>query len=273
MQKELIKLEAFKLVEHPVVIHIDLDVLILKPMDDVIDFMLNPKTQHNNLDKLPLMWHDKLIPDDIRLLFTKDYNMVGPRRPDKPYQGGFFIIKPSLEVYKEFVEIVKEGDFHVGGGWGKKVGPFYGAMTIQGLLPYFYDCLHPGYAVELNRCVYNNMNDNPMLERKNGEKGCRTDQQTCEDCRSRPKEDVVTFHFTICQKPWICMKYESQQDKFKLCREMNHQWYVYRSELEQSWGRSGRGEGDFKGDHYLGYCRNRGAEGYIPISLPYGQGN
>ena len=37
-------------------------------------------------------------------------------------------------------------------------------MTIQGLLPYYYEHLHPGRAVELNRCVYNNMADNPTTE-------------------------------------------------------------------------------------------------------------
>lgn len=240
-------------------------------MDDVIDFMLHPKSVEVPNENLPLMWPDQPIPDDIQLLFTKDYNMVGPKRPDKPYQGGFFMIKPSLGVYNEFVSIVKEGDYHTKGGWGKKVGPFYGGMTIQGLLPYYYEHLHPGHAVELNRCVYNNMSDNPMLERKNGEKRCRTDQDACEDCRFRRKEDVATFHFTICQKPWSCLKYQHQKDTFQLCREMNHEWYVYRSELEQSWGRSGRGEGELKADHYLGYCRHGGASGYIPIALPYGR--
>ncbi|KAG7348233.1 hypothetical protein IV203_016938 [Nitzschia inconspicua] len=270
-EKELIKLEAYRLVQHPLVIHVDLDVLILKPMDDVIDFMLHPTTRQYNLQKVPLMWPEKPIPNDIQLLFTKDYNMVGPKRRDKPFQGGFFIIKPSLEAYDEFIRIVKEGDYHVKGGWGKKVGPFYGGMTIQGLLPYFYEHLHPGRAVELNRCIYNNMNDNPFMERKNGEKRCRTDQESCEDCRFRPKEDVVTFHFTICQKPWSCLSFRSQQDKFKLCREMNHEWFAYRSKLEQTWGRSGFGPGEFKPNHYLGYCSDRGTGGYLPIALPYGQ--
>jgi hypothetical protein len=267
------------LTQHPIVIHVDLDVLILKPMDDIIDFMLQPKSVRRAKDAhthshshLPLMWPEKPIPDDIQLLFTKDYNMVGPKRPDKPFQGGFFVLKPNLGVYQEFVNIVKEGDYHIKGGWGKKVGPFYGGMTIQGLLPYFFEYLHPGHAVELNRCVYNNMSDNPMVESNNKTNHCRTNQETCEDCRLRPKEDVVTFHYTICRKPWFCLSYDNQLGQyFRLCREMFHEWYVYRSELEQSWGRSGRGEGQFKADRFLGYCRHVGVDGYIPIEFPVGK--
>jgi hypothetical protein len=240
-------------------------------MDNIIDFILRPESFRHSNAHLPLMWPEKPIPDDIQLLFTKDYNMVGPKRPDKPFQGGFFVLKPSMDVYDEFVKIVKEGDYHVQGGWGKKVGPFYGGMTIQGLLPYFYEHLHPEHAVELNRCVYNNMSDNPMVKLQKKFDRCRTDQDTCEDCRFRPKEDVVTFHFTICRKPWSCLNYESQQENFRLCREMNHEWYVYRSELEQSWGRTGLGDGRLKPDHYLGYCRHDGDDGYIPISFPIGE--
>ena len=70
-------------------------------------------------------------------------------------------------------------------GWGGVVGPFHGGMTIQGLLPWYYEEVHPGMAVELNRCVYNNMADNPTTEKslKNGtlQGRCRTNEEVC--CR------------------------------------------------------------------------------------------
>jgi hypothetical protein len=169
-EKELIKLEAYRLTQHPVVVHLDLDVLVLKPMDDVIDLMRNPSSyiaNGNNNSNSPIMWPEKSIPDNISLIFTKDYNVVAPRRPDKPFQGGFFMVKPSKEIYQEIVEIVRKGDYtdkNNKKGWGGKVGPFHGGMTIQGLLPWYYEYLHPGMAVELNRCVYNNMADNPTTE-------------------------------------------------------------------------------------------------------------
>ena len=112
------------------------------------------------------------------------------------------------------------------------------------------------------------MSDKPKLVRDNGTERCRTNEETCEDCRFRPKDQITTFHFTICQKPWSCLRYKSQQDKFKLCREMNHEWYAYRSRLEQSWGRSGHGEGELKAEHYLGYCKREGLKGYVPMLMP-----
>lgn len=261
------------MIEHPVVIHLDLDVLINKPMDDVLDFMINPERYKNSpelLSKIPLMWPEKDIPDDISLLFTKDYNVVAPKRHDKPYQGGFFVIKPNLETYDEFLDILRKGDYDVKKGWGNKVGPFYGGMTIQGLLPWYYEYIHPGRSVELNRCRYNNMSDKPYLQRDNGTRPCRTKEEKCEDCRYTKFDDVFTFHFTICQKPWMCLGYKLRKEEFKLCRTMNRKWYMLRSELEASWGRSGTGTGSFNHDHYNGFCSGNGVKNYQQIQKPYG---
>lgn len=260
--------------DYPIVIHLDLDVIIAKPMDDVLDFMMNPKRYKNSpelLSKIPIMWPEKDIPDDISFLFTKDYNVVAPRRADKPYQGGFFAIKPSLETYKDFVDIVRSGNYDVKKGWGKKVGPFYGGMTVQGLFPWYYEYVRPGISVELNRCKYNNMNDNPYIEHEKRAKRCRTNEEECEDCRRTNADDIVTFHFTICQKPWNCLSFHKNNSDSVLCREMNQKWYQYRSELEASWGRSGLGSGAYKVDRYKGYCSTMGKKGYQSIPKPYGK--
>jgi hypothetical protein len=42
--------------------------------------------------------------------------MVPPTREHKPVQGGFLVLRPDMAVYKEFVEIVKEGNFQEGKG-------------------------------------------------------------------------------------------------------------------------------------------------------------
>ena len=41
-EKELVKLEAYTLTDHPVVVHLDLDVIVLKPFDALFDWMLSP---------------------------------------------------------------------------------------------------------------------------------------------------------------------------------------------------------------------------------------
>ena len=194
-------MEAYTIVEHSLVVHLDLDTLILKPLDDLFDVMLGKSADASKLD---VMWKDIPIPKRIDAFVTRDYNMVHPGTKFKPVQGGFLVLRPSMKTYQEFVNIIREGDFREHGGWGGKVGPFYGSMTFQGIIPYYYDYLHPNTSVELNRCVYNQMCDNPRDEPTvhdivHGK--CRTGESECEDCRSRPLEDVATAHFTLCQKP------------------------------------------------------------------------
>jgi len=199
--------------------------------------------------------------------------MVGPSRKYKPVQGGFLVLRPDMAVYQEFVEIVKKGDFRQKGGWGGIVGPFYGSMTFQGIVPYYYDVLHQNEAVELNRCVYNQMADNPKDKRTVNDipQGrCRTNEEECEDCRSRPFEDVVSAHFTLCQKPWLCLPQNSDIIQQRLCRKLHREWHQIRSDLEQSWGRSATGNGEYQPDHFNGHCSSFGKKGYIPIAPPYG---
>lgn len=149
-EKELIKLEAFTLSEHQVVVLMDLDVLVMKPMDHLFDFILDSSKVPSRDD---LLWREnQTIPETINLLYTTDYAMVSPGRPVKPTQGGFVILRPNRTIYDEYVQIVTKGDFRDkdGAGWGGKTGKFWGAMTFQGLIPYYFQILHPGHAVELN---------------------------------------------------------------------------------------------------------------------------
>lgn len=274
-EKELIKLEAYTLTDYPIVVHLDLDVLVLKPMDEIFDMMLmNSKSAIPNSDVI--MWPDQPRPETgahIQALFTMDYNMVGPGNKYKPVQGGFLVIRPDMAVYQEFREIVRIGDFQPSKGWGGMVGPFHGSMTFQGLIPYYYNVLHTGHSIELNRCIYNQMADNPRTGKTINDVvsgACRVGTTECEDCRSRPIEDVVTTHFTLCQKPWWCLPHTENKIQHRLCRKLTHEWYRVRSELEESWGRPAKGPGSFDSDQFYGYCKNHGHQGYIPIEMPYG---
>jgi hypothetical protein len=137
-EKELIKLAAFTLTQHALVVLLDLDVLVLKPLDRLFDFMLDT-TQLPEPDDL-LYWNRPAltgrnaepltIPARLDLLYTTDYAMVNAERHIKPTQGGFVILRPNQTVYEDFVRIVKEGDFRFEGGgdlgWGGRTGRFWG---------------------------------------------------------------------------------------------------------------------------------------------------
>ena len=274
-EKELIKLEAFTLTDHPVVVLMDLDVLVMKPMDHLIDFILDP-TKLPDRDNLLWRKDQTTIPETIDLLYTTDYAMVNPGRKVKPTQGGFVILRPNRTIYDEFVEVIKEGDFRDtdGAGWGGKTGKFWGAMTFQGLIPYYFQVLHPNRAVELNWCVWNNMcspsRDKGVDSQDQPAGDCFTQQENCEDCRNRPVTDVALTHFTVCQKPWLCHGHDQNKIASRLCRDLHHAWFEMRSSMEISWGRSGWGTGLWNRDHFRGYCSSYGKAGYQAIEKPYG---
>jgi hypothetical protein len=223
----------------------------------------------------------------ISLLYTLDYNMVGPFRRIKPIQGGFVVLRPSEATYQNLVDIVRVGDYRDNGGWGGKTMKFYGGMTIQGLLPYYWLVLNEHNAhgehqsVELNRCVYNNMASSHRKGWAEGEVNgtCyirSPNNDDCEDCRLRSIEQVKTTHFTVCQKPWLCQRHvgggTTDQRTHLLCRKLHHEWFRIRSQMEQSWGRRGLGSATNFSDfnHFYGYCDKRGQQGYHLIQKPYG---
>ena len=104
--------------------HLDLDSLILQPFDDLYDSMLN-----GDNGALPVM-HNKMVPRNIEAFYTKDYNMVQPGHKHPGVQGGFLVIKPSMDYFEEYKQVILEGNFKKGAGWGKKYGGYFGAQQI-----------------------------------------------------------------------------------------------------------------------------------------------
>ena len=287
---EFIKLWAYTLVDYPLVVHLDLDTMVLKPMDELFDAAL----QSGDTRKIDsVMWpkehHDgttatttkKTTSDTsssssnsrIDAFFTRDYNMRKPGKLPVGVQGGFLVLRPSMKVFEEFQNIIRKGDFQRGKGWGGLgFGPFYGSMTFQGIIPYYYDAMHPGTAVELNRCVYNQMADNPRDQKtvNNVVSGkCRDGREDCEDCRERGIGEVATAHFTLCQKPWECLAHSHDTLQDNLCRMLFGEWYRIRADLERPNVAKDVvvGEGKFKPEHFRGFCNGSGKKGYIPLKI------
>jgi len=264
-EKEYVKLHAYTLLDHPVVVHLDLDTIVLRPMDGLFDAMLNDDNSAaaNDMNKLPIMF-DKPLPPRVDAYFTRDYNMVKAGKKHVGVQGGFLVLRPSMEVYNNYVDIIREGNFVEGKGWGGLgYGPFYGSLTIQGIVPYYYDELHPNTAVELNRCYYNSMADNPRDKKTVNDVvsgNCRDGRDECEDCRDIDVTEISTAHFTLCQKPWSCLPHGQDMLQHRLCRKLHHEWFRVRADLEGK-----NGEGQFQPDQFFGFCNHSGGRGYIPI--------
>lgn len=54
----------------------------------------------------------------------------------------FSLVSPSPHLYARFdvSQIVKDTPFYPLKGWGgSKIGLFWGGVTVQGLLPYYYE--------------------------------------------------------------------------------------------------------------------------------------
>jgi hypothetical protein len=70
--KELIKLEAYTFTEYPVVVHLDIDFLLLKPLDDLFDAMLMENEAADPFSRIHRMYPDKPKPSRINAFFTRD---------------------------------------------------------------------------------------------------------------------------------------------------------------------------------------------------------
>lgn len=282
-EKEWLKLYIYLLTDYPVAIHLDLDVLILQPLDDLFDAMLFGAQFHAG------MWNNDDMPQpqpkNANAFFTRDYNMVAPGQRQNHQvgvQGGFLGVRPDPQVFAEYIDIILEGNFTVTKGWGLAYGGYYGAATIQGLAAYYYGHVRPGTALELNRCLYNNMADNPRAG-PNFQNKCRTNEQECEDCRLTELSLVKSVHYTECYKPWRCVAWSVEgwkPDKRDQCLLFHYEWFRMRYSLERFWRdratdstamtlperlNLAAGSGPAR---TLSYCTNNGPTSYIPLIIP-----
>ena len=204
-EKEFLKLYSYTMQEYPLVVHLDIDFLVLKPMDDLFDSFFESDAKTKEIPHA--MWpKDRQWTGRIEAMFTRDYPMSKPGREvaHVGMQGGFFIVRPNQTAFDELVHLIRQGNFKAGwyadtrdGGRVKYPG-FYGAAMIQGLIGFYYGHYHPGQVVELNRCYHNNMADKP---RDSNLKCFSPVDDRCMDCRLKKITDVYSVHFTFCQKP------------------------------------------------------------------------
>jgi hypothetical protein len=285
-EKEFLKLYSFTLLDYPVVVHLDIDTVILRPLDDLFDVMLLPA---NATKHIPAAMWTPNVTHPVNAFFTRDYPMINPGRKVKKVgmQGGFFVVRPDRRVFDEFCSIIMSGQFYPGPGWGGtklRYGGYFGAAQIQGLVSYYYGHFHSNTSIELNRCNYNQMADNPR-DKKKGR--CMTGEENCQDCRETNVPDIYSAHYTLCQKPWWCPSpdhkwlnetvWEGSESMGALCLKLHHEWHRIRYDLEQTWKIAPTSKEAFTNRSSkvtrdsFGHCQPGGGHfgyKYIPIELP-----
>jgi len=281
-EKEFLKLYAYTLTDHPIAVHLDADTLVLQPLDELFDSMLDDDDdEEHNRDSLNFMNGTLLPPPSqpIEGFFTRDYFLVHPGHQHVGVQGGFFVLRPNETVFEEQIQAILNAEFIPGQGWGGKYGGYYGAQQIQGFLSYYYDGLHPNTAIELDYCLYNNMVHYPISDKGQ----CYGPPNIpCQDCRKTDFSDIKTAHFTLCQKPWTCNHHRTDD----LCFNLTREWFRIRSNFElesirqtKSLQHHGKNETnttiitlstscDAKHhiEEFFGCCKSGGLNGYIPFS-------
>jgi hypothetical protein len=263
---------AYHITKHPIVVHWDMDVAVLQPLDDLYDAMLYPSTHpigqaaRNRIEK---QHPEDPWPETVDAFVTRDITSAKPWEKVTAVQGGFLVARPDKAVFDKYIEFIKEGNYTHnpargdGSGWsGLGYGGFQGAMAYQGVVAYYYDILRPNTAVELNVCRWNQVGADVIWrgpEHMEHHLQCRDFPRTtladgqpdyasntlCEDCRNTPIEFVKTVHYTACKKPWECkMAYprnpRDKRQKYRLenlvnvtmCMDLVREWFELRKEFE-----------------------------------------
>ncbi len=105
---------------------------------------------------------DDILDKDYSLIYTTDPNMATFKGDDKmPAQGGFLVFKPSVDDYRNIIRTEMTTEFKKYHGWNSShIGWFWGGMTVQGILPYYYQKVSsPSRILLVDRCYYNTMAD------------------------------------------------------------------------------------------------------------------
>jgi hypothetical protein len=123
---EFIKLHAYTLIDHPIVVHVDIDFLFNKPMDDLFDAMIYNSTSDQGRtarSRIPIerpgvdTW-----PEKIDCFMTRDWlATITGRNPG--FQAGLLIVRPSLEMFDTMINVIRTEEFRPGffsSGWGGK---------------------------------------------------------------------------------------------------------------------------------------------------------
>lgn len=267
---DLIRLYAYELEEYDAVVLVDYDTLILRPIDEVIDLIMESgvENQDDVVDQ-----GDRTNDGGIDAVFSWEHipSLVNSNARASVINLSFFALRPSKLTFAQLVRSYLTSAFSEGRGWGSiGRGSFPGWMTTQGFLTYYYDEVANAAKVEVNRCSFGNSGEegnvnNSILITNEGKVDCfgGSDGQ-CKDCSKSNVEDVVVADLSYCRAPWECgdsgmedsngMTAENEHDEASsstsdkvlssgLCRQYQKMWFSGRLQMEDVHPQLQKGDG------------------------------
>ena len=246
--RDLMRLHALTLAQHDVVVLVDFDTLVLQPLDDAIDALMDDP--------------------DATASFAFDY----PRSDqitglNRGANAGLFLFKPSFELFNDLVDLYETSVYDPQLGWDiRGVVDFDGALGFSGLVTHYYQD-HP--FIELNKCEYSNQ----ALDPTNADGACRDASDSsagagCQDCRTHLFQNIRAGRYSEngCGHPWACHWDEAWDAPTKTrCREYHKTWFERRIRWEDEFwigGIPAVRNGTFHFDTFFGYCSEAGPGGY-----------
>jgi hypothetical protein len=117
---EFVKLYAYTL-PHDIIVHVDIDFAFYRPMDHLFDAILYEKDSVEGKkarEMLELERPGERLPDKIGAFITRDWPQVVPGKFPPAYQAGFLVARRDPTVMTAVLDIIKEGNYTDGWGYG-----------------------------------------------------------------------------------------------------------------------------------------------------------
>lgn len=96
---------AYQLTNHPIVVHWDMDVAVLHPLDDLYDVMIYPSSHPIHLaarERIERQHPEEVWPERIDAFFTRDVTSAKPWEKVLAVQGGFLVARPDIGEEKNY---------------------------------------------------------------------------------------------------------------------------------------------------------------------------
>lgn len=281
--RDLLRLQAFTLTSHPMVVLIDFDSFILQPLDDILQSMVaSPST----------------------IAYSKTYAPIGEVATgyNNGVDMGCVVIKPSLTELDSILTVYKTASYDPALGWDSSgVGSFPGAMGSSGILSYYYGAYRetlggneggtrrlsavPAPPIILDECLYSDSASDDIYGHLDANGNCRNGESTCSDCSAQSTDGIVVARLGCAEcesfdevcggMPYDCPSLDALDQisgrRGGFCRHVHQQWFDKRKAFEEKHfkntpgGPKAKADGTFDVIVTKGYCKEQGQQGYEKI--------